>query len=90
MRLAPPGVSRGFAFLLAASLLLGILYRNVWVRDMEWKHDEQAMFEASQRTGGPSWVGMRSGVGLPNPGMSRWVFIALAGSSAPPQARGML
>jgi uncharacterized membrane protein YeaQ/YmgE (transglycosylase-associated protein family) len=83
MRLAPSGVSRRLAFLLAASLLLGVLYRNVWVRDMEWKHDEQTMFEASQSSGAWSWVGMPSGVGLPNPGMSRWVFIALARLAGP-------
>jgi hypothetical protein len=76
-----PGPSRGLAALLAASLVLGALYRNAWVEDMEWKYDEQTMFRASQRAGVSEpwlWTGMRSGVGAPNPGMSVWVFAALA------------
>jgi hypothetical protein len=87
MRLAPPGVSRDFAVLLATSLLLGVLYRNAWVGDMEWKYDEQTMFNATQSASPWSWVGMLSSVGLPNPGMSRWVFIAearLFGAHEPP------
>jgi hypothetical protein len=77
----PPRLSRGLAALLAASLLLGITFRNVWPEDMEWKADEQNMFEAAQRVGVSEpwpWTGMRSGVGLPNPGMSYWSFAILA------------
>jgi len=78
MRLAPSGVSRNFTLLLLASLLLGILYRNVWIGDMEWKGDQWTLFQGTQS--GPSWpwAGMPSSVGLPNPGMSQWVFTALA------------
>jgi hypothetical protein len=75
------GASRGLAALLAASLVLGVAFRLVWPSDMEWKADEKVMFEASQRVGVSEpwpWVGMRSGVGVPNPGMSIWAFVGLA------------
>jgi len=76
-----PAGRSGLAALLAASLLLGIAFRNLWLADMEWKSDERTMFEASQRLGVSEpwpWTGMQSGVGLPNPGMSLWAFAGLA------------
>ena len=78
MRLAPSGVSRNVALLLVASLLLGILYRNVWIEDMEWKGDQWTLFQGTQSSPLLPWVGMQSSVGLPNPGMSQWVFTALS------------
>jgi hypothetical protein len=59
---------------------VGALLRLLWLEDMEYKFDERFMFDASGRIG-PSqpwpWTGMTSGVGLPNPGMSIWVFVLL-------------
>jgi hypothetical protein len=76
----PRSELRARVVLVAASLLLGVLFRNVWAEDMEWKADERTMFEASQRSLGESWpwVGMPSGVGISNPGMSVWTFAVLA------------
>ena len=66
-------------FLLAA--LVGIALRLTWNEDMEFKGDEHFMFDRSQRIGQDEpWpdLGMPSGVGLRNPGMSIWVFVVLA------------
>ena len=50
---------------------------------MEWKLDEKWMFQVSQRIASGAdpwpWVGMQSGVGMRNPGLSIWPF-ALLGS----------
>lgn len=59
-------------------LLLGSFMRVLWPLDMEWKYDEQWMFAkalaiASGRDPWP-WIGMPSGVGLRNPGLSIWPF----------------
>jgi hypothetical protein len=62
-------------------VLFGALLRNAWLEDMEWKSDEQRMFDDALRVarGAPwPWVGMRSGVGTANPGLSVWIFVALA------------
>ncbi len=63
------------------AILAGALLRNAWAEDMEWKKDEQRMFDDALRVahGAPwPWVGMRSGVGTANPGMSLWIFAGLA------------
>lgn len=56
---------------------------------MAWKGDEIWMFEHSRAaaTGGP-WpvVGMPSSVGVVNPGLSTWLFIAIAYVAASPVA----
>ncbi len=62
-------------------LLFGIALRLIWVEDMEYKGDEIWMFNKTQTVGvSEPWptFGMLSGIGTPNPGMSAWVFIALA------------
>lgn len=72
---------RGFRILLLASLIAGLLLRTLWLSDMEYKEDEEFNFVQSQLVGGIHpwpWVGMPSGVYLVNPGMSVWVFAALA------------
>jgi hypothetical protein len=51
--------------------------RLVWVGDMEFKGDEAHMFHRAEAGHWP-WLGLSSGVGLPNPGMSVWVFVALS------------
>jgi hypothetical protein len=65
---------------LASLLLAGAVLRLVWVEDMEYKYDEEYMFERTQEVGRTEpwpWLGMTSGAGLRNPGMSVWVFLAL-------------
>ncbi|BDG10408.1 hypothetical protein [Anaeromyxobacter paludicola] len=63
-----------------AAVLAGAALRLAWPQDMEWKGDEQAMYALASDLahGGPlPWVGLGSGVGTRNPGMSVWVFGAL-------------
>lgn len=63
------------------ALVCGAALRLAFPGDIEWKGDEQWMFARSQRVGrSEPWpiVGMTSGGGLPNPGQSVWVFVALA------------
>jgi hypothetical protein len=63
-------------------LILGTLLRVIWPLDMEWKFDEKWMFAkgvaiAQGRDAWP-WIGMPSGVGLRNPGLSIWPFALIA------------
>jgi len=63
-------------------LVLGTLLRVIWPLDMEWKFDEKWMFAkgvaiAEGRDAWP-WIGMPSGVGLRNPGLSIWPFALIA------------
>jgi hypothetical protein len=60
---------------------LGAILRLVFGADMEFKSDEQWMFDRAVRTGiTEPWplLGMPSGVYVRNPGMSVWVFVLLA------------
>jgi hypothetical protein len=62
-------------------LVVGALLRLAWGRDIEFKHDESFMFERAMNAGISEpfpWVGMPSGVGTPNPGLSIWLFVGLA------------
>jgi hypothetical protein len=63
-------------------LVAGSVLRLAWPLDMEWKFDEKWMFAKAERIAhgseGLPWVGMPSGVGLQNPGLSIWPFAALA------------
>ncbi len=64
----------------AAAVLAGAALRLAWPADMEWKADEQQMYALAGdlARGGPlPWVGMSSGVGTRNPGMSVWAFAAV-------------
>lgn len=66
---------------LSVALLLGIILRLSFPGDIEYKSDEKYMFEATQRIGvTESWplLGMTSGPGIKNPGMSVWLFVVLA------------
>src|SRR5262249_8844333 len=64
---------------LVVALLAGASLRLVWVEDMEYKADEIYMFEQTQKASRDEpWLGMESGVGLRNPGMSVWIFLLLA------------
>jgi hypothetical protein len=66
---------------LVLAVLVGASLRLVWVQDMEYKADEEYTFERSQQMGRGepwSWTGMPTSMGIPNPGMSVWVFVGLA------------
>ena len=82
----PPGVERAPWGL----LLAGTVLRLLWLRDMEWKFDEKWMFAKAQRVAAGidpwPWVGMPSGVGLENPGLSLWPFALLARFTQDPVA----
>jgi hypothetical protein len=70
----------GFLFF-AVSLGAGIALRLSFPGDIEYKGDEAWMFQVTREIlqGGP-WpgVGMASSTGIDNPGLSVWVFPALA------------
>src|SRR5690242_9424512 len=81
-------MTRGRA-LFACALACGILLRLIWPADMEWKADEQRMFSWASAIGVTEpWpaVGMASGVALPNPGLSVWLFVPLARAASDPVA----
>jgi hypothetical protein len=74
-------LSRGWIAFLVCVFVLGALLRNVALTDMEYKGDERWMFERTQRIGIAEhwpWLGMNSGAGIRNPGLSVWVFVAPA------------
>jgi hypothetical protein len=86
------GLLRGFTinlqdtkhqhFVILLLLLTGSCLRLLWATDMEWKSEEQWMFEQAQlvaRGEIPLPVaGMPSGVRVPNPGMTVWWFALIA------------
>ncbi len=75
-------------------LALGVILRVIWVSDMEWKDDEKLMYELAYKHGStnefPS-VGMMSGGGVVNPGISVAFFALLSKVSTSPLglARGV-
>ncbi|MGZ3671346.1 MAG: hypothetical protein ACXWR1_09135 [Bdellovibrionota bacterium] len=84
-------LKRSTLALLLMSLLIGTALRFAWTNDVEYKGDEKQMFHWSQAVGKTEpWptLGMSSSGGLPNPGMSVWVFVVLArltGAITPPE-----
>lgn len=57
---------------------LGTILRLIWPENMEWKFDEQWMFEhAKSFADASSWpmLGMESGGKVKNPALSVWIFI---------------
>ena len=72
-----------------AAVVFGVVLRLVWPADMEWKADEQRMFTWASAVGvtepWPS-LGMESGVRLPNPPLSVWIFVPLARAAGDPIA----
>src|SRR4051812_9558228 len=65
---------------LACALAAGAALRLAWGLDIEYKADEAWTFEHAHLLvrGAPwPWLGMPTSVGLPNPGLSLWVFAAL-------------
>ena len=81
---------RSWIIFLVSSLLIGSLLRLIWGLDIEFKGDEEFMFQQSQTLG--FWEalfhsGMLSGVQIPNPGLSVAIFVGLAkvfGAHTPP------
>jgi hypothetical protein len=66
---------------LCIAVAAGILFRLIWVSDMEYKEDETwtlSHVEDFWRTGRLAPIGMPSSAQLPNAGMSLWVFVALS------------
>ncbi|NES25354.1 MAG: hypothetical protein F6K41_42270 [Symploca sp. SIO3E6] len=63
-------------------LIIGSLLRLLWAADMEWKSEEQWMFnQAQQIVNGTIPLpisGIQSSIGIPNPGMGVWCFAAIA------------
>jgi len=72
----PQGVWIGVALALVA----GAALRLAWGGDVEFKYDEHWLFEHALVRGSGAFpgVGMRSSVGILNPGLSVWVFVVLA------------
>ncbi|OFZ21217.1 MAG: hypothetical protein A2X94_07085 [Bdellovibrionales bacterium GWB1_55_8] len=73
--------ARHWKWLLLFSFFCGLTLRLLYPEDMEYKEDEEYNFIQTQLAGDMTswpWVGMPSGVYWRNPGMSVWVFIALA------------
>ncbi|HUY35429.1 MAG TPA: hypothetical protein VMV69_21980 [Pirellulales bacterium] len=71
----------GWALALAGALTAGAVLRLAWAGDMEYKLDERWMFEQTQAGGiatSEPWTGMPASIGCNGPGMSVWVFVALA------------
>ena len=81
-------MTRGSAVFTCA-LACGIVLRLIWPADMEWKADEQRMFTWASTIGRTEpWppIGMASGVAVPNPGLSVWLFVPLARATGDPVA----
>lgn len=75
---------------LAATLIAGVVFRLIWLSDIEYKGDEvwtvAAVREFSATHAWP-WVGMESSAFISNAGMSLWVFLGIgAVSGADPLA----
>ncbi|NER94338.1 MAG: hypothetical protein F6J86_10935 [Symploca sp. SIO1B1] len=76
-------------------LIIGSLLRLLWAADMEWKSEEQWMFnQAQQIVNGTIPLpisGILSSIGIPNPGMGVWCFAAIAKFADDPvsMARGV-
>jgi len=72
--------SHGYAFAILA-LTIGAALRLWWGQDIEYKYDESFMFQRATGAGkgeAVPAVGMASGAGVANPGLSVWIFIVLA------------
>lgn len=69
--------SKTYSYLFILVVLTGCLLRLIWVEDMEWKYDEWWMYTHAMLAPNEGiWqsVGMKSGAGIINPGLSVWVF----------------
>jgi hypothetical protein len=69
--------SKIYTYLFTFVILIGCVLRLIWVEDMEWKYDEWWMYTHAMLApleGIWQSVGMKSGAGIINPGLSVWVF----------------
>lgn len=77
-----PRHSQRYLLTVVLFIVVGSALRLLWATDMEWKSEEKWMFEQAQQIArgvAPlPIVGMRSGVKLPNPGMTVWWFALIA------------
>jgi hypothetical protein len=76
-----PVTRKWWALGFVVTLVLGAALRLVWIEDMEYKYDECWTFWQTQGLYGQKdspWLGLYTSTGVRNPGMSVWVFIALA------------
>src|SRR5262245_23656337 len=66
---------------LVAAIATGIVFRLMWLQDIEYKADEAWTFtqiQAFWQTHTLRYVGTPSSVGVQNPGLSLWVFLAVS------------
>ncbi|MCM2279955.1 MAG: hypothetical protein NDJ89_17920 [Oligoflexia bacterium] len=73
-------MTRNWRLFLLLSLGAGLVLRLLWLEDIEFKEDEHYHFIMTQLAGRGDpwpWVGLPSGVFIPNPGLSIWMFIGL-------------
>lgn len=67
--------------LLIAVFIAGCILRLIWIEDMEWKDDEKVMYELAHNVASAGQfpeLGMMSGGGIVNPGLSVGVFSFIA------------
>jgi hypothetical protein len=75
-----PKLQRRWLLFSLFALAMGVFLRTHWIGDSEYKGDERAMVELVQgamRGESLPSLGVHSGVGLRNPGLSLWVFQGL-------------
>jgi hypothetical protein len=72
---------RGWAIGLVAAIAAGIVFRLLWLHDVEYKLDEAWVFDQVRAF----WqshtllpVGISSSEGLPHPGLNLWVFLFIS------------
>src|SRR5207247_695285 len=84
-------VNRQWKFFMVVVFVCAAALRLAWGNDIEYKGDERYMFEQTTR---PLFaaplprIGMPSGIGVPNPGISVWVFLGISRlfrSTTPPE-----
>src|SRR5262245_25731095 len=72
---------RGWVIGCFVAVAAGIVFRLIWLEDIEFKSDEAWTFtqvRAFWQTYRLPLVGMNSSAGIPNAGMSLWVFVAMS------------
>ena len=73
--------NKQYEFACMGLILVGIIFRLLWNGDMEWKGDEMVMVQFAQDAAKQNFwraVGMDSSAGIPNPGLSLWLFSLVA------------
>jgi len=73
-------LSKGVWIGVPLAFVAGAALRLAWGADIEFKYDEHWLFEHALVRGAGAFpgVGMRSSVGILNPGLGAWVFVVLA------------